>query len=113
MPKKISNYYWIFIAVLQIMLIARKSISDEFYLWNIAALAGSSFFIYNRIFKNKIVLNSEIALSAFIGINAVMIFIAQIIYFESKLVTLISLVVAIISFFMIYYIWKTESRNKD
>jgi hypothetical protein len=113
MTRKNSNYYWIFILILQVIIIARKIMTDEFYLWNIVALAGSIFFIYNRIFLKKVVINSEMPLAGFIGINAVMTFLAQIIYFESYLVAIISLLVAAISFFMIYYIWKTESLNKN
>ncbi len=124
MTRKITNYYWVFIVLLQVGIIIKKlmfngihiqnsmTLVDAFFsiLWNMVALLGALIFIYNRFYKNRVLLSWEIPLSAFLALDGVSNSIAQFIRLDSYLVLYTSLIVAPVLLFMTYYIWKAEQK---
>ncbi|MES2727640.1 MAG: hypothetical protein V4643_11100 [Bacteroidota bacterium] len=110
MMKKWSYYYWAFILILQIVVIVRKIQNESIYIWNVVALVSAVFFLYHRLFKNKVYQNAEISMALLIAINGITTGLAQIINLNSLLVLITGLVVTAISIFMAYFIWKQGSK---
>lgn len=108
--KKLAYYYWAFILILQVVLIVQKTQNESIYIWNVVALISAVFFLYQRVFKNKVYQNSEISMALLIGINGITTGLAQIINLNSLLVLVTSTVVTAISIFMAYFIWKQEGE---
>lgn len=108
--KFFANCYWTFILILQTILIIQKVLNDGFYIWNIVALVCATVFLFSRLKKNRVLVNSEVFVSLFIAINGVMTGISQIINLYSLLTHLVSLFVVVASIYMAHFIWKTEDN---
>lgn len=106
--RNIVHYYWTFILLLQGALIIRKIQNDGFYIWNIVALTCAIVFLFNRLKRNKVIVNAEVTMAFFIAINGVTTCIAQLMNMYSLPTLIVGLLVAIVSFFMTYFIWKKE-----
>lgn len=108
--KRLTYYYWIFILILQIVLIVRKIQNEDIYIWNVVALVSAVFFLYSRLIKNKVYQSSEIAMALLIAVNGITTAIAQIISLNSLITLLVSLAVAGLSAFMANFIWKQQGK---
>ena len=108
MRKGLGFYYWILIFFLQVYLLQQKMQTEDFYLWNIVALAASVIFIYSRIRKNKILISAEMIIALFIAVNGIAILIGQVMSLSSISILIASIIIAMLSFLVTFTIWKNK-----
>jgi len=119
MPLKYSNYYWIFIILLQAFLITEKVIypktilNDKFYLWNIIVIICGIVFLYNRLKLNKVLLNPEKIIILMIVLNGISTIATQIILNISILRIAQTIFIVLMSTFFIVKIKKIEVTKTE
>lgn len=104
--KLIPTIYWAFISLTQIYLIIDKISTDDFYLWNIIALAGSLLFLINSLALKKIMKTYESVLILFLIINCITTIAAEFILLSYGLKLYGSILILLASLFTAYQINK-------
>lgn len=118
MQLKFSNYYWVFIILLQIFLITEKVIKpktfldDKFYLWNVIVIICGVVFLYNRMRLYKILLNPEKIIILMIIFNGISTGITEVILGVNNLRIVMSIIIVVLSIFIGAKIKKIEVEKK-
>jgi len=118
MQVKYSNYYWVFIILLQAFLITEKVINtqtilnDKFYLWNFIVIVCGIVFLYNRFRLNKILLNPEKIIILMIIINGISTTITEIILGINTLRIVMSIIIVLLSILVGSKLKKNEVENQ-
>ena len=97
-------FYWILIWALQIYLIQHKIELKEFLLWNGIALVASAKFLFYRIKKKRVLVSPEMTMAFFIGLNAVVVLVGQMLLFDSLLLLIGSTLITLVSFIVLFKI---------
>lgn len=118
MSLKYSNYYWVFIILLQVFLITEKIIhvetylNNKFYLWNIIVIICGIMFLFYRLKLNKILLNPERIIILMIILNGISTIATQVILSIDILRIILTVLIVLLSIFFIVKIKKIEDEEK-
>lgn len=119
MPLKYSNFYWVFIILLQSFLITEKVIypqtilNDKFYLWNIIVIICGVVFLYNRLRLKKVLLNPEKIIILMIILNGISTIATQVILDINILRISQTIFIVLMSIFFILKIKKIEVKKGE
>lgn len=101
--------YWIFIIILQILILNYKIKNDGFYIWNFVALIGGVYFLYSRIKNLPKKLYYEEILTFLLITNSIF---SSISYFISDSLLYFKVVGFICTIFSIYALIQQRKESK-
>jgi hypothetical protein len=107
-------FFWVIVVVLQVVLQAwllwQKIQDEEFYLWNLVALVAALVFIFYRLSKKKILVNAEMLIALFIGVNGIVTIIGEFITPTDLPVLIAGIAITLLSFAVMFTLGKSNNQ---